>query len=333
MLVAAPTGAGKTNIAMLAVLNTILKYYDPETKYLDRDQFKIIYVAPMKALAAEIVRKFSERLGELGVSVKEYTGDMQLTKSEIAQTQMIVTTPEKWDVVTRKTTGDTELVQKVRLLIIDEVHLLHDDRGSVIESIVARTQRQVEMTQSMIRIIGLSATLPNYVDVAEFLKVNLYRGMFYFDDGFRPVPLGQTFIGVKGNPNSNIVRTKMDNICFEKVIELVKQDKQVMIFVHSRKETVKTAQKLREYATNEGVMGLFDMKDSDEHFACLKEVQKSRNNELKDLYTSGLAFHNTLTAPLANIFSTKFLSERSIPALWKAKPEVYKSFNSLFLDF
>ncbi|ORX42129.1 Sec63-domain-containing protein [Piromyces finnis] len=292
MLVAAPTGAGKTNIAMLAVLNTILKYYDPETKYLDRDQFKIVYVAPMKALAAEIVRKFSERLGELGITVKEYTGDMQLTKSEIAQTQMIVTTPEKWDVVTRKTTGDTELVQKVRLLIIDEVHLLHDDRGSVIESIVARTQRQVEMTQSMIRIIGLSATLPNYVDVAEFLKVNLYRGMFYFDDGFRPVPLGQTFIGVKGNPNSNAVRTKMDNICFEKVIELVKQDKQVMIFVHSRKETVKTAQKLREYATNEGVMGLFDMKYSDEHFACLKEVQKSRNNELKDLYASGLAFHN-----------------------------------------
>ncbi|KAL6624933.1 Sec63-domain-containing protein [Neocallimastix californiae] len=292
MLVSAPTGAGKTNIAMLTVVNTILKYYDPETKYLDRDQFKIIYVAPMKALAAEIVRKFSERLGDLGVTVKEYTGDMQLTKSEIAETQMIVTTPEKWDVVTRKTTGDTELVQKVRLLIIDEVHLLHEDRGSVIESIVARTQRQVEMTQSMIRIIGLSATLPNYVDVAEFLKVNLYRGMFYFDDGFRPVPLRQTFIGVKGNPNSNAVRSKMDDICFERVIDLVKQDKQVMIFVHSRKETVKTAQKLREYATAEGHMGLFDMKDSDAHYACLKDVQKSRNNELKDLFMSGLSFHN-----------------------------------------
>lgn len=87
------------------------------------------------------------------------------------QTQIIVTTPEKWDVVTRKGTGDTELVQKVRLLIIDEVHMLHDDRGAVLESLVARTERQVESTQSLIRIVGLSATLPNYVDVADFLKV------------------------------------------------------------------------------------------------------------------------------------------------------------------
>jgi replicative superfamily II helicase len=55
-------------------------------------------------------------------------------------------------------------------LIIDEVHLLHEDRGAVIESIIARTLRQVESSQSLIRIVGLSATLPNYVDVAAFLR-------------------------------------------------------------------------------------------------------------------------------------------------------------------
>ena len=56
---------------------------------------------------------------------------------------MIVTTPEKWDVVTRKNTSDFVLVQKVNLIILDEVHLLYNDRGAVIESIVARTLRQV----------------------------------------------------------------------------------------------------------------------------------------------------------------------------------------------
>ena len=56
---------------------------------------------------------------------------------------MIITTPEKWDVVTRKATGDVQLAQIVRLLIIDEIHLLHEDRGAVIESLVARTLRQV----------------------------------------------------------------------------------------------------------------------------------------------------------------------------------------------
>ena len=62
---------------------------------------------------------------------------------------MLVTTPEKWDVVTRKSTGDVALTQLVRLLIIDEVHLLHDDRGSVIESLVARTLRLVSSSVLM----------------------------------------------------------------------------------------------------------------------------------------------------------------------------------------
>lgn len=75
--------------------------------------------------------------------MRELTGDMQLTKSEIMQTQMIVTTPEKWDVVSRKGTGDIALTSIVKLLIIDEVHLLHGDRGPVVEAVVARTLRQV----------------------------------------------------------------------------------------------------------------------------------------------------------------------------------------------
>lgn len=55
---------------------------------------------------------------------------------------MIVTTPEKWDVITRKS-SDMALSMLVKLLIIDEVHLLNDDRGAVIEALVARTLRQV----------------------------------------------------------------------------------------------------------------------------------------------------------------------------------------------
>jgi len=41
----------------------------------------------------------------------------------------------------------------------------------------------------MIRIIGLSATLPNYSDIAVFLRVNPKTGLFYFDHSYRPVPL------------------------------------------------------------------------------------------------------------------------------------------------
>jgi activating signal cointegrator complex subunit 3 len=56
---------------------------------------------------------------------------------------MLIVTPEKWDVVTRKSIGDVGLTHLVRLIIFDEIHLLHDDRGPVIETLVARTLRQV----------------------------------------------------------------------------------------------------------------------------------------------------------------------------------------------
>ena len=90
-----------------------------------------------------------------------------LTHPLVAYSQ---TTPEKWDVITRKGGSDGSLATACKLLIIDEVHLLADERGAVIESIVARTQRLVESAQTTVRIVALSATLPNYRDVAVFLR-------------------------------------------------------------------------------------------------------------------------------------------------------------------
>ncbi|CAI8501087.1 unnamed protein product [Hanseniaspora opuntiae] len=253
ILVCAPTGAGKSDIAILTILNTIKQYsnYDDlsdlrlneenEKIVIDLDAFKVIYVAPLKALAAEIVDKFNKRLNWLGVKVRELTGDMQLTKDEINETQVIVTTPEKWDVVTRKSnTGDTDMINKVQLLIIDEVHLLNEDRGPVIETLVARTLRHVEANQKMVRIVGLSATLPNYLDVKNFLCVGK-NGMFFFDQSFRPCPLEQQIIGVKGTSTNPQSRETIDNVAYDKLVDIVHKGKQVMVFVNSRKDTVKSA--------------------------------------------------------------------------------------------
>ncbi len=86
-------------------------------------------------MAAEIVDKFQKALGYLKMKVSELTGDMSMTKQEIAETHIIVATPEKWDVVTRKTDG---MMDRVNCLIIDEIHLLNDERGLVLECLVAR---------------------------------------------------------------------------------------------------------------------------------------------------------------------------------------------------
>ncbi|ONH65607.1 Antiviral helicase SLH1 [Cyberlindnera fabianii] len=294
MLVCAPTGAGKTDVALLTILHTISQFTTETTDTIDIDysEFKIVYVAPLKALAAEIVEKFSKKLQWLGIQVRELTGDMQLTKAEILATQIIVTTPEKWDVVTRKGNGDNELVNKVQLLIIDEVHLLHEDRGSVIETLVARTLRQVESTQSMIRVIGLSATLPNYVDVADFLGVNRQIGMFFFDQSFRPIPLKQELIGVRGKAGSKESRENIDRITYQKLVEELDQGAQVMVFVHSRKDTVKSAQTFIQMARDYGDQSLFDCTNSKEYAKFEREMSKNHNKDLRELFQSGCGIHH-----------------------------------------
>ncbi|XP_036144237.1 activating signal cointegrator 1 complex subunit 3 isoform X2 [Monomorium pharaonis] len=287
LLICAPTGAGKTNVAMLTVVHQLKQ--NIQDGQLQKSQFKIIYIAPMKALAAEMTANFNKRLGRLGVCVRELTGDMQLTKREIQETQMIVTTPEKWDVVTRKGTGDISLTSIVRLLIIDEVHLLHGDRGPVVEALVARTLRQVESSQSMIRIVGLSATLPNYVDVARFLRVNPYKGLFYFDHRFRPVPLSQTFIGVKAvKPLQQMI--DMDLACYNNVVEMVQQGHQVMVFVHARNATVRLANVLKEMALKNNTLKYFVSNEHAKHVN--KAFAKSRNTYLGELFNNGLSVHH-----------------------------------------
>lgn len=73
MLVCAPTGAGKTNIAMLAFLR-LVKSNLLVGDVIDKAAVKAVYIAPMKALAQEVVAKFSERLAPLGLVVREFTG-------------------------------------------------------------------------------------------------------------------------------------------------------------------------------------------------------------------------------------------------------------------
>jgi pre-mRNA-splicing helicase BRR2 len=144
------------------------------------------------------------------------TGDQQMSKEQFMQTQVIVCTPEKYDIITRKG-GERAYNQLVRLIIIDEIHLLHDDRGPVLEAIVARTIRQVEQTQDPCRLVGLSATLPNYQDVATFLRVDKEH-LFYFDNSYRPVPLEQEYIGITEKKALKRYQA-MNDIVYDKIME------------------------------------------------------------------------------------------------------------------
>ena len=289
LLLCAPTGAGKTNVAVLTILQQIARHRNPEDGSIDHSAYKIVYVAPMKALVAEVVGNLSNRLQEYDVKVRELSGDQSLTRQQIEETQIIVTTPEKWDIITRKS-GDRTYTQLVKLLIIDEIHLLHDNRGPVLESIVARTVRQIETTKDYIRLVGLSATLPNYEDVALFLRVDLKKGLFYFDNSYRPVPLSQQYVGITVKKPLQRFQL-MNDICYEKVMAVAGKH-QVLIFVHSRKETAKTARAIRDAALGKDTLGRFLKEDSASREILQTHTDLVKSNDLKDLLPYGFAIHH-----------------------------------------
>ncbi|CAN8318015.1 unnamed protein product [Cochlearia groenlandica] len=288
ILLCAPTGAGKTNVAVLTILRELEVNRNPDRTY-NHGNYKIVYVAPMKALIAEIVDNLSKRLKDYGVIVMELSGDQSLTRQEIEETQIIVTTPEKWDIVTRKS-GDRMYTQFLRLLIIDEVHLLHDNRGPVLESIVARTLRQIETTKEHIRLVGLSATLPNYEDVALFLRVDLKDGLFTFDNSYRPVPLNQQYIGVSVKKPLQRFQV-MNDICYQKVVADVGKH-QVLIFVHSRKETAKTAKAIRNTAMVNDTLNRFLKEDGVSREILESQIELVKSRDLKELLPYGFAIHH-----------------------------------------
>lgn len=301
VLLCAPTGAGKTNVACLTMLNILGQFRTTqEVQHQDKglplddsyalDAFKIVYISPMKALVQEQVKNFSKRLGAYGVSVQELSGDSNLSRHQIADTQILVTTPEKWDIITRQGEGRS-YTQLVKLVIIDEIHLLADDRGPVLESIVARILRQVQATGEPVRLVGLSATLPNYADVAAFLRVKPEKGLFFFDHSYRPVPLQMQYAGI--TERNAFKRLQLQNqICYEKALGQRKSGNQILIFVHSRMETAKTARALRDLAQERDELSSFVREGSRVQELLREESASAKSKDLKDLLLYGFAIHH-----------------------------------------
>ena len=81
-------------------------------------------------------------------------------------------------------------------LIVDEIHLLHDELSPVLASAVAQMIQRMEQALDYVCLVGLLATLPNYKDVATFLRVDQSKGLFYFDTSSCSCALQQQFITV-----------------------------------------------------------------------------------------------------------------------------------------
>lgn len=204
LVLSAPTGSGKTAIMELAICRLLHTFQN--------GQFKVVYQAPTKSLCTERHRDWEKRFAALDLKCAELTGDTDHTHLTSVQTaSIIVTTPEKWDSVTRKWKDHIRLMQMVRLFLIDEVHILRESRGATLEAVVSR----MKSVGSNVRFVALSATVPNPEDVAVWLgkdstNQHLPAHRERFSEEFRPVQL-QKF--VYGYP------AKSNDFIFDKILE------------------------------------------------------------------------------------------------------------------
>ncbi len=73
---------------------------------------------------------------------------------------------EKWDIVTRKWKNSRAIIDSIKLFLIDEIHVLGESsRGAVIEAVISRMKTFASKSQSPIRFVAISATIPNIEDV------------------------------------------------------------------------------------------------------------------------------------------------------------------------
>ena len=164
VLVAAPTGAGKTIIAEFAIYAA-----------MQRSRSKVFYTAPMKALSNQ---KFNELVAEYGAeSVGLLTGDTNIN----ARARVVVMTTE---VLRNMLYADSDLLTDLAYVVMDEVHYLADRfRGAVWEEVIIHLPQDVRM-------VSLSATVSNAEEFGDWLQaVRGHTEVIVSEE--RPVPLDQ----------------------------------------------------------------------------------------------------------------------------------------------
>ncbi|KAG8705886.1 Sec63, partial [Ceratobasidium sp. 395] len=194
MVISAPTGAGKTVLFELAVIKLL-----QSSGNVSNLAYKCVYMAPTKAICSERCRDWSNKFSHIGVKCVELTGDTMATGrqawKEAKDSTVIITTPEKWDSLTRNWHDSSNFLQQIKLFMVDEVHTVSETtRGSCLEVVVSRMMQR----GNSVRFILLSATAPNIEDLKDWLSScssGETTAMFKFGDEFRPCKLKRYVYG------------------------------------------------------------------------------------------------------------------------------------------
>ncbi len=213
LMLSVPTAAGKSLVAYLGILNCLTK------------RKKAIYIVPLRALAHEKYEEIQE-FEFLGFRTALTIGDYDSSDDRLASYDVIIATSEKVDALLRHR---PDWLDEIGLVVADEIHLLTDPkRGPTMEVNMARLKGLGA------QIIGLSATVVNASEMAEWLDAELVTS------DWRPVPL-MTGIHVDGSIEFTEGEVLRADDIQEHVLKRIKDGGQALIFLNSRKRSQKAA--------------------------------------------------------------------------------------------
>jgi helicase len=234
LLLATPTASGKTLVAIMAAIRAIQR------------GGKVVYLAPLRALASEKYDEFKEIFDEIKKPGKQRskirvfisTGDFDSSGESLGGADVIILTNERFDSVIRH---GASWLESVTLFIADEVHLVGEaHRGPTLEMILAKVMNYVPSAQ----ILALSATVTNTDDLANWLSAMLVQ------TNWRPVRLVEgiydygKIIFVNGEERKLTQSNRGAPI--DVAIDAVKGGGQSLIFCETRKRAVSMAEKAAE---------------------------------------------------------------------------------------
>ena len=231
-LITIPTASGKTLIAMLAILSHLSKY-----------KTKVVYLTPLRALTSEKFEEFKklEKLN-LGRKIKIAlsTGDSKEKKEKLEDADVIFLTNESMDA---NMAFQKDWIYDIGLVVSDEIHLIGDNtRGPTLEIILTRFKSGF-IGKNPPKIIGLSATISNSDELADWLNCELVESTF------RRVPLSEAVYSrhiitnqdreeTEGNFAKNRQESRHPKAWIGLGLDTVAEKHQCLIFAMTRKNAV-----------------------------------------------------------------------------------------------
>lgn len=191
---------------------------------------------------------------------------------------------------------------QVRLVLLDEVHLVHESRGACLEAgVVSRLKLVQEHVNgqngdlnSKLRFICCSATIPNVQDVAQWLEIP-QEGIKVFGEEMRPVPL-TVHVKSYNNTKNSFLFDKWLTKHVPSVIDEYSRGKPALVFCPSRSGAVSTASKIAQDAKNH--QGYSKYVNSEDHAVLLEKASRQvSNSTLKECIKAGIGFHHAALEP------------------------------------